>query len=246
MGRVTPEILAMPKQERLEYIKKHLIVTSDKPFEPGQFDKKAPITTGESAAVIAFFGVLMGGPIAMILAILYASFKGSWARLFGVLGTSIVLALHPMPDPKKMTTINFTISLYKYFSYRWMWVDDVAEKCDALKGWVGAGGPHGVLPLANVLSMPAINAFTNNRFIGAGASVVLWTPFLRYITLLGGACDVSAKSLTRETIKPSKVEDNPPQSAVDETHELLLARITEVFDSHKAACGWGDRTMKFV
>lgn len=346
---MTPEILAMPLQDRLEYIKKHLVVTSDKPFEPGQFDKKSPITSAESAAVTAFFGVMMGGPIAVISAVLYATCRGSWAHLLGALGTSIVLAVHPLPDPAKMTTSKFTIALYKYFSYRWMWVDDVQKQCDALEGWIGAGGPHGVLPVANVLSMPAINAFSEHRFIGAGASVVLYTPFLRYMALLGGACDVSAKSLTRETkkgtcigivpdgiagifknkggpeeimalkskkglaklslktgiplvpayslgntgvytpvfdgfgvmeklsrklqvsvflfygrfglpiprrtniclllgepIKPCKVEDNPPQSSVDEMHELLLARITELFDTHKAAVGWGHRTMKFV
>lgn len=346
---MTPEILAMPEQERLKYIRKHLVVTSDKPFESGQFANKAPITTGESAAVIAFFSVMLVGPIATILAILYSSFTGSWARLFGVLGTSTALALHPMPDPEKMTTVNFTLSLYKYFSYRFFWVDDIVEQIDATKGWVGAGGPHGVLPLANVLSIPAINACSPNRFIGGAASVVLNTPFLRCMGMFGGVCDVSAKSLARETkkgvcvgivpdgiagifknkggpeeimslknkkglaklslktgiplvpayslgntgvytplfdgfgvmeklsralqvsifgfygrfglpiprrtnislllgepIKPSKVEDSPPQSTVDEMHELLLARITETFDTHKGACGWGQRILKFV
>jgi len=102
-----------------------------------------------------------------------------------------------------MSTCKFTLALYKYFSYRMMWTDDAFEKCEGIgsPGWIGVAGPHGVLPLANVLSMPALNAFTKVCFIGAGASVVFRTPFLRYMTCLGGACDVSSGSIKQQTFK---------------------------------------------
>ena len=56
--------------------------------------------------------------------------------------------------------------------------------------------PHGVLPFANVLSIPAINTFSFRHFVGAGASVVARTPCLRYMTMFG-FIDVSAKSIAR-------------------------------------------------
>lgn len=349
LWRATPEVLAMPKEERLKYIRKHLTISSDVPFEVGQFDKKAPITATESLSVMLFFVAVMGGPVATLAANAYALLFGTWSTLAGILGATAVLSLHPLPDPASMCTINFTLSLYKYFSYRWMWTDDDCEQCDALQGWIGAGGPHGVLPVANVLSMPAINAFTPNRFIGASASVVLRTPFLRYMTCLGGACDVSSETLRRETRKgtcigivadgiagifknrggpeeimalktrkglarlsvktgipvvpayslgntavytpwfdsfgimenlsrklqvsiflfwgrfglpiprrtninmllgkpilPQKVDEVPTDGAIDDMHERLLRGITELFNQHKASCGWGHRNMRFV
>ena len=60
--------------------------------------------------------------------------------------------------------------------------------------WFGAGPPHGVLPLANLLSIAAINSFCSRRFVGATASVVSRTPFLRYMTLFG-CIDISAPSI---------------------------------------------------
>ena len=56
--------------------------------------------------------------------------------------------------------------------------------------------PHGVLPFANLLSMLGINSFSFvGTFLGAPASVVYNTPFLRYLLLLGPTCDVSGKSM---------------------------------------------------
>lgn len=41
----------------------------------------------------------------------------------------------------------------------------------------------GVLPFSNVLSIPGINAVPGIKFVGAPATVVLHTPFLRYLTI---------------------------------------------------------------
>mmetsp|Transcript_18515 Transcript_18515/g.45284 ORF Transcript_18515/g.45284 Transcript_18515/m.45284 type:complete len:237 (+) Transcript_18515:3-713(+) len=93
--------------------------------------------------------------------------------------------------------------MYKYYSYRFMWTGDMLDQAVAAakkQGWVGAGVPHGVIPIANFLSMPAINEFLNVDFVGAPASVVFHTPFLRYLTIYG-AVDVSAKSLKKATLK---------------------------------------------
>lgn len=197
LWRVTPEMLALPHDERMELVNKHLIVSSEGAFEDGAFSSKAPISTLESLSVMLFFAVVMGGPVLVMICLFSALVIGSWFQVALAVVSILILAFHPLPDPLSMTTIRFTISLYKYFTYRFMWVDDVKEKVDNCKGWVGAGAPHGVLPLANFLSMPAINAFSPNRFLGGGASVTLYTPFLRYLTCLGGAIDVSKASLMK-------------------------------------------------
>jgi 2-acylglycerol O-acyltransferase 2 len=64
-----------------------------------------------------------------------------------------------------------------------VWADDDYERAQASPPWIGAGPPHGVLPIANVLSIPAVNTFAFRPFAGAPASVVFATPLLRYLTL---------------------------------------------------------------
>ena len=90
------------------------------------------------------------------------------------------------------------LSVYRYFSYRFVWSGDDDQASLASAAWIGAGPPHGVLPLANMLSVSAINSFLGRHFVGAPASVVFRTPFLRYLTLLG-CVDVAAKSIARAT-----------------------------------------------
>ena len=67
----------------------------------------------------------------------------------------------------------FTLSLYKYFSYRFVWSGDAKEQCEKVPAWIGAGPPHGVLPFANVLSIPAINTFSFRHFVGVSSSTFL-------------------------------------------------------------------------
>jgi len=40
--------------------------------------------------------------------------------------------------------------------------------------------------------------------------------------------------------------DEPTQEQIDEYHAKLLAAYKELFDTHKEAYGWGDKTLKFV
>eukprot|EP00927_Polykrikos_kofoidii_P065023 TRINITY_DN60821_c0_g1_i1.p1 TRINITY_DN60821_c0_g1~~TRINITY_DN60821_c0_g1_i1.p1 ORF type:complete len:393 (-),score=59.51 TRINITY_DN60821_c0_g1_i1:65-1102(-) len=345
----------MPIEERMEYVKKHLTTSSDTPFPEGAFKSKADISVAETAVVLTYFGTVMGGPIALFAGIMGQLLFGTWKGLAGVVGFSALLALHPLPNPLMLANSRLTLMFYTYFSYRFMYVDDYSERANNCKGWVGAAAPHGVLPLANVLSMPAINAFSPNRFLGASASVVLSTPFLRYMTIMGGAIDVSASSVIKAVRKgmcvglvpdgiagifqqkragsrvkgteelvalksrkglaklslrngipllpayslgntgvftvwydrfgileglsrrfrmsifvfwgrfglplPHRVNitmlfgrlteapeptDKPSDEAVDELHAKLLQSISEMFEEHKGAHGWGDRTLRFV
>lgn len=187
----------MPQAERIEYTKNHLTVSSDGPFPDGTFTKKADISTAESLAVMSFFAILMAGPVILIVLLLTSLIYGAWQRFLLLVVLWAALALHPLPDNQKMCTHPFTLMLYKYFTYRFMWCDDVLEEVHRTHGWIGAGAPHGVLPIANFLSMPAINAVAPNKFVGGPASIVLITPFLRYMTVFGGAVDVSGPSLKR-------------------------------------------------
>jgi len=357
LWRATPEVLALPLEHRIDYAKKHLTISSEGPFPDKVFEARAPITMMESTAVLSFFAVVMGGPVVLLGASVMALVWGTWRHVGISAAATLVLALHPLPDPLKLCTSRFTICLYKYFTYRWLWVDDNREKneADMDVGWIGAGAPHGVFPIANLLCMPSVNAFTRKRFIGAGASVVLKTPFLRYAVMLGGATDVSSSSLTRATHKkicvgivpdgiagifqqevgvgnaghieervamqsrkglarlslrkgipimpayslgnsrvfatwydrfgimewasrrlrmsifvfwgrlglplpfrtnismligkvmsPSAVDENPAPDVVDAVHNALLERIKTTFDLHKASCGWGDCSIRYV
>ena len=99
-----------------------------------------------------------------------------------------VLALHPMPGEafnQMLIKSKFTNILFKYFSYRFVWCDDSADTSFEKAPWIGTGPPHGVLPFANLLSIPAINTFLGCPFVGAAANVVFNTPMLRYMTLYG-------------------------------------------------------------
>lgn len=204
--RATPEVLAMPLEQRMSYVAKHMVFSSEegKPFPDGTFDKQAPMSLGESIPVLIFFLFILGCPLSLAASWAYTLLCGTWLGLLGLAAVTAFLSFHPVPD--NLSCSRFTLLLYKYFSYRFMWVDDAkdqVEKCRGPegRGWVGAGAPHGVLPLANFLSMPAINAFTTMRFLGGGASVTMWTPGLRYLGCFGGVTDVSASSLDRATKK---------------------------------------------
>jgi len=357
LWRVTPEVLALPLERRIEYVEKHFTMSSEGPFPDRVFEARAPLTKLEATAVLSFFAVIMGGPVLLLGASVIALVWGTWRQVASMAAATLALALHPVPDPQKVCTSRFTLCLYKYFTYRWLWVDDHREKneADMDVGWIGAGAPHGVFPIANVLCMPSINAFTRKRFIGAAASVVMNAPFLRYTLLLGGATDVSSSSLVRATRKkicvgivpdgiagifqqevgtgsagqreervalrsrkglarlslrkgipimpayslgnsrvfatwydrfgimewlsrrlrmsififwgrfalplpfrtnismligpamsPSVVDENPAPDVVDAVHEALLERIRTTFDIHKASCGWGDCSIRYV
>jgi 2-acylglycerol O-acyltransferase 2 len=205
-------VIGLTTAER-QRILTELVVRSDKPFPANKFAGKAPIGFVEEVSVMLFFLIVMGGPLfwfVVLPPVLFLVYGLSFQIIVVYVITTGVLALHPMPEtedpdapvPKMIRESWFCVALYKYFSYRFAWCDDDFEACqnicveksEGFTGWIGAGPPHGVLPIANVLSIPAVNSFACLRFVGAAASVVRHTPWLRYITLLG-TCDVSGKAM---------------------------------------------------
>ena len=168
-------------------------------FAPGSLTSQAPISLAEEAAVLLAFFVLMGGPLTLLVCGAYLLLLGSWTGCTIHVLVTIGLMYHPMPEvADAMRESWFMLSVYRYFSYRFVWSGEDEQASLASAAWIGAGPPHGVLPLANIISVSALNSFLGRHFVGAPASVVFRTPFLRYMTLLG-CVDVAGKSIARAT-----------------------------------------------
>ena len=90
----------------------------------------------------------------------------------------------------------FSMWLYKYFSYRLIWSDDAMDKIQNSPPWVGASGPHSVMPFGSVLNIPSVNHFVFRKFKGCTASVLGQIPMLRYLWLWGCE-DVSGKNMKK-------------------------------------------------
>ena len=194
---VDTSVLQLPEAERLKVIK-GLIKHSPK-FAKDSLTGQAPISLAEEAAVLIAFMLLMGGPLALLASGAYCWLAGSWTSCLVHLVTTLVLMYHPLPDSAVAIRQSwFVLAVYKYFSYRFVCSGDDDAASLASAAWIGAGPPHGVLPLANLLSVCAINTFLGKHFVGAPASVVFHTPFLRYMTMTG-CVDVGGKSIARAT-----------------------------------------------
>jgi 2-acylglycerol O-acyltransferase 2 len=173
---------------------------SDGPFPDNALAGKAEMSLVEELTVIFGLLFIMGGPLFWILLVgTYTVCFGSWMQLFGYVGLTLLLANHPLPSvAEKAWNSAIVRASYKYFSYRFVWCDDDLELTRTKGPWIGAGVPHGVMPFSNLLSIPAINSFAyTGGFVGAPASVVFKTPFLRYFTMLG-CCGVGGKEITNE------------------------------------------------
>lgn len=152
------EVLQLPKAERLAVIKKLQKVSGEHGFAPGELSGDAPITAIEELMALAFLSVVMGGPLLLLACGLGCLIFGSWTHCALWALAALVLAFHPLPDiAEPMSRSRLTLALYKYFSYRWLWDGDSDEAGQAAAPFIGFGPPHGVMPFANVLSIPAIN-----------------------------------------------------------------------------------------
>jgi len=201
------EALALPEDDRRSVISSLIRSSpSGSGFKPDELAGKAPLSFSDEASVVLVLAVVMGGPLLLLPTFLYCVSQGWMACLLWIAAV-LALSLHPIPThplklgrqtkaERALGTSRFTLSLYRYFSYRFVWSGDAKEQCERVPAWIGAGPPHGVLPFANVLSIPAINTFSFRHFVGAGASVVPRTPFLRYMSAFG-FIDVSAKTIAR-------------------------------------------------
>eukprot|EP00466_Bigelowiella_natans_P010013 jgi/Bigna1/142098/aug1.67_g16806 len=197
--KVPEDLLGMPLEERKKVCRKLMKSTkSPDGFPKGSLTESADISFLEEVMVVAFFSVMMGGPIISFFIGLYLIAYGSylsWAKFMIVMA---ILAFHPIPKfYQGLIQSKFSLAIYKYFSFR-MIIEDIEMSDQKNSAWVGASGPHGVLPIANIVSMLGINLFAR-PFVGGAASVVLNTPFLRYMSLFGGMVDVSGKTLQKTT-----------------------------------------------
>jgi hypothetical protein len=184
------------------------VVHSKGPFADGALAARAPITWTGEAAVVLVMTVVMGGPLVWSFALpAYLAVAGSWLQVGLYVAATAVLAYHPLPVAHdELYSSWFVEQLYRYFSYRMLWADDCRDEAMQHSPWLGAGVPHGAMPFANVLSVPAVNSFLygDAEFLGAPASVVFRTPFLRYLTVFK-SCTVDGPTLTREMAKGNNV-----------------------------------------
>eukprot|EP00978_Attheya_sp_CCMP212_P041844 scaffold245331_cov48-Attheya_sp.AAC.4 len=204
---ISNETLSLSDEERKRVIPT-LVRLSDGPFEPNSLDQPASITFVEEATAVFLLCVCMGGPLIWIFSTLYALLFGSWTLRTWAMLFYIVLAYHPMPSSAfvhRFITSRYTQALYRYFSYRMVWTDSNLEDAQSNGPWIGAGPPHGVLPFANVLSIPAINSIMGKKFAGAPANIVFRTPFLRYLTGFYPSVPVSRTSIAKTIAKGTSV-----------------------------------------
>ena len=197
LWRMPKELLSLPEADRKLLSKEYVIESPPGGFAENALTQQAPISLAEEVLVVGTLLIVMGGPLLLLPTLLLCLVFGSWTSVVAWVLVVALLAMHPLPECSKAARESiFATALYKYFTYRFVWSGDAREKGEAAPAWIGAGPPHGVLPFANVLSIPAINTFACRHFVGAGASVVEKTPFLRYMSLFG-MIDVSARSITK-------------------------------------------------
>mmetsp|Transcript_9214 Transcript_9214/g.16949 ORF Transcript_9214/g.16949 Transcript_9214/m.16949 type:complete len:379 (+) Transcript_9214:40-1176(+) len=185
---VPEELYHRPKEERLAAVKKLRKSTGPEGFPPKSLVTPSAISLGEELAVMGAMLVCMGGPLFVFATMLAAMFFGTWRGKVAWALMSLFLARHPLPKAafaQKLMRSKLTQWLNKYFSYRILWCDEDEEEARKNISWIGVGPPHGVLPFANMLSIPIINLFLDCPFVGAAADVVFSTPGLRYMMTYG-------------------------------------------------------------
>jgi len=194
--RAPPGVLGLP-------LKASRVSIGKKSGPGGIFPKdslagSAKISFIEELAVILWFGMCLGGPVVLFFLWFYMIFFATWTNFCYFAIFLAILAFHPVPNGYQgLLQSGFALAVYKYFTFRVI-VEDMCISDPSFPAWIGASPPHGVLPIANIISMLGVNTVSRS-FYGAGASVVAHTPFLRYMGLFGGMVDVSAKSIISNT-----------------------------------------------
>jgi hypothetical protein len=129
-------------------------------FEKDSHTRQSSIAWHEEAACMVVMGLWLGGPLVTFFGPIYLVLFGTTTQLCYFLAVVLVLALHPLPNLEDyLNKSAFSLWLYKYFSYRIMWSGDAYDKAQTSPPWVGAAGPHSVMPFGSVLSIPGINTF---------------------------------------------------------------------------------------
>eukprot|EP00467_Chlorarachnion_reptans_P016485 CAMPEP_0114522530 /NCGR_PEP_ID=MMETSP0109-20121206/20787_1 /TAXON_ID=29199 /ORGANISM="Chlorarachnion reptans, Strain CCCM449" /LENGTH=375 /DNA_ID=CAMNT_0001703745 /DNA_START=42 /DNA_END=1169 /DNA_ORIENTATION=- len=194
--KLPDHIFPLPRKERRKAVLGLMKEAKGESFDPYSLSETAEITWFEELIVVSFFAVMLGGPLVTTCIGIYTIFFGTWTGLLMYCIAVAALAYHPMPRfYKGIIESRFSKAFYKYFSFRMIIEDLSIAQPEGNPAWVGASPPHGVLPIANILAMLSINLIARD-FVGGGASVVLNSPFLRYMRFFGGLVDVGKKSIT--------------------------------------------------
>lgn len=145
--RLPKELLDMTDNEqKSEFIERYKLGASTevgKRFEENSLTTPAEISFLEEAAVIIGLSIFLGGPLAWAFGMMALLFFGSWTTLLTAVLVSLCLAFHPMPSHefshKYIINSWFTRSMYKYFTYRFVWTGDSHQKIQETTPWIGAG-----------------------------------------------------------------------------------------------------------
>ena len=190
----------------------HIKTSEDGAFPPNSLAMQSPITCGQELATVVSMFIVIGGPLLLMLSMQCTALLFGWRGLVAHVAIGVLLGWHPLSRSHETGASIARSSLvqawYKYFSFRVVWCDDY--RSDAVRGapFIGVGAPHGVMPLANMLSVPAANSFMGLEgsmpFIGSVAPIFYNTPFLRYLSALG-TIDCSRKSIEKSLAKGHSV-----------------------------------------
>lgn len=188
------------EDEANEVLLREFAVRHDGPFPEDFLTAKADITFSEEIMVLSALLVTLGGPLFWFSAGLLTFIAASWTSVMLYIILTAFLAFHPLPNSiPALWTSPLIIAMYKYFSYRFVWKGNAREMLRSNKQFLGSGVPHGVMPFANLLCIPATNSvlYRGCNFWGAPASVVFHTPFLRYLSILQ-CCHVGREAIMHE------------------------------------------------
>jgi len=180
---ISPKVLEIKDEGKKKKVIDALVRSNGaEPFPKDSLSSMAPITLFEEFLAISVLLLWLGGPLFWIFSTVAVLVAGDFKLRLGAIIISLILMYHPVSSPLPgFMESSVTRALFKYFTYRFVWVNDNQEAALLNAPWIGVSPPHGVMPFANVLSIPGINLYFGVNFVGAGASVVQSIPFLRYM-----------------------------------------------------------------
>ena len=117
------------------------IKSSDEPFKENEHTSTANISLIEESVCVIGLSIVMGGPIAWLMLSWYIIlFQFSYTNIALYTIATIFLMYHPLPDLAVWLRQSFFVrSLYKYFSYRFIFSGDLPDKVLKAKPFLGAG-----------------------------------------------------------------------------------------------------------
>ena len=142
------EALKLPEADARKFFSSITKSSAPGGFREGELSGKAPLSFGEEALVVAVLFAVMGCPLMLLPSLFFCLTFASWAICLVWLLAVLFLALHPTPRSTlgkqsefehSLARSYFTLSLYRYFSYRFVWSGDAKEKCEKCAAWIGGG-----------------------------------------------------------------------------------------------------------